>query len=89
MKKGSVETREKCINLRKEGRTIKEICIETGLSIGTVSRYTAEYSTKEANIAEKTKGFGYDLLADWTNTVNIGRKKMGLEPFPMPVLENK
>lgn len=89
MKKSSAETIEKCINLRKEGKTIREICIETGLSIGTVSRYTAEYSTKEANKAEKAKGFGYDFLADWTRTVNIGRKRMGLEPFPMPVMEDK
>lgn len=76
-----------CRRLREEGKTIEEICKITGLRKSTVNNYAAGYCPINADLSAKAKGLGYDLLVDWTNTVNIGRKKLGLPPFPIPYPE--
>lgn len=73
-----------CQKLRAEGKTIEEICKITGLRKRTVENYSAGYCPVDADLSAKARGFGYELLVDWTNTVNIGRKKLGLPPFPIP-----
>lgn len=89
MKRKGSENKALCISLRKEGKSIAEICAVTGLSAGSVSKYTSGYGAKELVKTEQIQQYGIALLEDWTRTVNIGRKIMGLEPFPMPIMEDK
>lgn len=89
MKKKGSANKELCIKLRKKGKSIAEICEVTGLSASSVSKYTSGCGASEVVKTEQIQQYGIALLEDWTRTVNIGRKLMGLEPFPMPVMGDK
>ena len=86
----SPERRELAIELRKQGKSVREIVIETGLSESSVRRFAADYIPKRGprkpngSTGEKKCVMSWEFRAEWTEEINKLRRLAGKRPFPLP-----
>ena len=78
------EKRNKAIELRKQGKSVEEIAKILGLAVSTIRGYTAGYKPANPNLRIKNHSFGWELMKEWTDTVNVFRRYVGKKPFPIP-----